>query len=226
MNKQQAAEKAYPANFPTSDNSQKIFIAGVDWHEAQCPGDAVELKAIIAGIIEDGHDKATYASEGGMGPDTTPCNDLIKYCVPKLLALFNPSGAAPQAKCHHEPFSKDATICGLCGDKLPAPQPAGPVWVKASERIPTIINEWPIYFEVKNSPHYGKYDYKERMFLDENGEYHLREQVRWLDEGNAQQVFTREEAYKMAMDMGRHFRDVVPTLAGINDWFNINYPPK
>lgn len=65
--------------------------------KALSPSDAVALKEAIKTVIEEGYDKNTRASGGGYEADTTSCHGLVECCTSRILALFNPSGEAPQA---------------------------------------------------------------------------------------------------------------------------------
>jgi len=114
--------------------------------------------------------------------------------------------------------------------KMPVPKHAGRIWVKAKDRLPDKPGENnKVIVRGKNFVTYGFKNFDEErpeMYYTLGNESYLNNDVEWLDESETQELFTREGAYKMVMDMGRHFRNIVPTLALINDWFNINYPKK
>lgn len=123
MDKQQAADAKYPFH-PEDDVKDREEIRGLrDAHmrgwetrEAQAPEcgdckcisaeeckkrrtspiDAVAQAAAITDILEDAFSNATHKTLGGYGADMTDCREIIAESIPKILALFNPSGAAPK----------------------------------------------------------------------------------------------------------------------------------
>jgi len=103
---------------------------------------------------------------------------------------------------------------------------AGPVWVKAKDRLPENSNLVHINYCTKKTKFKttGFYD-KDRVWYDTQG-YAISwpETIEWLDESE-QQVFTRYVAERMLLDLARDIRaEKVSTLQDVIEWFNMNYP--
>lgn len=273
MNKQQAAEKEFPLlTRPVSVSSlsianegllrdRKIFIAGWEAHEVQLATDALWFKKAIEQILTE---EITYIPQVQ--------GFVIHGAVEKLCNLFNPSGAAPQmgneitkalrelldeippkpknSRWWHDGLTNaiDKAEKAIFGITIPAPQAAGPVWVKAIDRLPELPNPLPpdtpdehpvIFFNLKHSatqvwfPSYGQpaedhfpleVDVDRRVYDIGFG----RENWVWLDESH-RQVFTQEQVEKIRDAAMRRFKAHIPELT-FQGWFdeymNTNYPPS
>jgi hypothetical protein len=164
--------------------------------EAQCPTDAVELKKEITKILTE---EITYSGQVQ--------GFIVHGAIEKLMALFNPSGATPQANkiCGQDCGCTSAEQCQFNAGNLSmlsraAPQAAGPVWVKASDHLPEAGKQ--ISFKVTSggSVYYHGGYVQNGAFKTNHGygySYTTLENVEWLDESNTQQVFTREEVVHM-----------------------------
>lgn len=119
MDKQQALEKHMQETFPKGSSKvtvlkgRRSWLAGWEAHEAESiptggylgpngfvppeaqslPKDAEDLQTAIEEILDKGYENCT---EPYHDASTTDEAALIKYCLPRLLKLFNPSGAASQ----------------------------------------------------------------------------------------------------------------------------------
>lgn len=252
MDKQQALKSWMEKTFPKGCNKVSVlkgrrsFEAGWEAREdLLSPTDAVMFARFLL------NERYVYYS------DSTAIN------IQDLYKLFNPSGAAPQygdKNCEHCDGDGYISVKEAGGDTVTqmycphcearneamletletstAPPAAGPVWVKASERLPdnpgSPQNHWRLDgFHKVNGNFYEDGD--EIVFgVIGNGcheDYIIRkdkfDRIEFLNDRPARQVFTREQVDKISNAAMSRFKAYIPELTfqeWFDDYMNTNYP--
>lgn len=228
MDKQKAAEVFWEKHFGESPTTKpNAFIAGWEACEAQSPIDAVKLQ------FAEWTSKNDWVFQEATSLWYNKEHEFNEQTTAELYRLFNPSGVAPQKTiCQHEPFSKDSTICGLCGS--PMPQAAGPIWVKLSEGLPEVGTISPIKYrnegrmKVISARYIGEVSCTPKWIEDKDSRPNEFYALEWLDE-SGQQAFTREQledALFFGMGAGLLHNDPDKAVPICREYMNTNYPLK
>jgi len=214
----------------------EAYAAGWEAHEAQCPTDAV---AFAEWIAENGY---TRHPQGNWRKNNE--NYGKWYSTAELYKLFNPSGAAVQFLCPSCGKSWDvqkhnACECGAILQKTIAPQAAGPVWVKGSERLANELSNKHYRFSdtklpiphrgVRSSESWGNTWLIFRCGLYDQKSYTV-ENVEWLDE--APPSFTPSQIemafYAACNGINRHLGEKAVSIETVKklhrEYMDTNFP--